>query len=168
MIRFTQLAHLVQLWRLTLMLLFSNCLAKNVLWGNKDMTALLERLHWLIFFGARRRIKNVYICRQALHTKQWLQDLAHSPAAEYRKMHSSPAQQTRCCTDRRSLAFWELLDCKLWCSRSRLWLLLPMYPNRACQGLVGLPGGLLTGCLAFAHTPGHTWLGHYMNSKVAK
>lgn len=42
-----------------------------------------------------------------------------------------------------------------------------MYPNRACQGLVGLPGGLLTGCLAFAHTPGHTWVGHYVNSKVA-
>ena len=42
-----------------------------------------------------------------------------------------------------------------------------MYPNRACQGLVGLPGGLLTGCLAFAHTPGHTRLGHYVNSKVA-
>ena len=42
-----------------------------------------------------------------------------------------------------------------------------MYPNRACQGLVGLPGGLLTECRAFAHTPGHTWLGHHVNSKVA-
>ena len=42
-----------------------------------------------------------------------------------------------------------------------------MYPNRACQGLVGLPGGLVARCLAFAHTPGHTWLEHYANNKVA-
>ena len=43
-----------------------------------------------------------------------------------------------------------------------------MYPNRACQGLVGLPGGLLTGSLAFAHTPGHAKFERHMNSKVAK
>ena len=32
---------------------------------------------------------------------------------------------------------------------------------------MGLHGGLVMGCLAIAHTPGHTWLQHYMNSKVA-
>ena len=41
-----------------------------------------------------------------------------------------------------------------------------MYPNRACQELVRLPGGLLVGCLAFAHTPGHMWLGHYRTARL--